>query len=415
MNHNNKKAVIQNILGYNSEEIASDLIKCVAHKGNPQFSNTGVKSTKNRHNHAEKLKVNHHPDTLLDWLAFSFPISSLTDKALKNNPLKIKFPSAEFPKETVISPVTGEELPPLPGVGVQRINKYGKPEVFFSNFARLGKLMKVAFGLTMGVPRGKGVNHYRESHYLFTPDGSNVGFVAHGGNNDTVFVNITGEGMRFVNSYRTPPQLYFWIDEYFQASSLSRVDIAFDDFDGNFTAQHCEDAYWDEAFKTSGKHPKLDPRDPKDRHGNSLGRTTYVGSRQSSTFWRTYDKAAEQGVEGVWWRNEAELKKCPVEILMDIDGIFAGLNKFAASMIAAEPLPYDKSKKRAERTMQGVLRWVRQVAAPTMLELARCISGISEAEDLDDGTILSAFKFLTDGIKPKSLGLPAEYYEPVPF
>ncbi|EDV0418624.1 hypothetical protein S531_004943, partial [Salmonella enterica subsp. enterica] len=69
--------------------------------------------------------------------------------------------------------------------------------------------------------------------------------------------------------------------------------------------------------------------------GQLLGETIYVGSRRSRIFWRNYDKALEQNIDGVsWYRSEAELKKVTVDVLSDVDAYFAGICDFSASLLS---------------------------------------------------------------------------------
>jgi phage replication initiation protein len=422
-NNNDQKWLLQEVLGYKPAELAKNFLKddYLYKKASeralldgrlgrkPPKSNTGV-----------KFQINHAPETIIDYLSFSFPLSSLSSKHLDKNALGIKFPSQDFTrdifkdKELKFSPVTGELLEDLPEV----FTTERSGQTLFSDVTRLSKLMMVTFGLRMGEAKGYGKNHYKQCHDLFAGDGSYVGFVCYGGNNDTGFVNITGTGMSFVRELRTPPEIYYFLNELFCVSSISRIDIAFDDFHGMFTAKHCEDAYYDKGFSTGGKYPVIGYNNTRNIDGQMLGNTVYVGSRQSTVFWRTYDKSAEQGLEPdfQWWRNEAELKKVPLEILLDTDGFFSGLNAYAASMVAcANTQSFDRSKKRSERTVDGVLSWVRKVAAPTFLELARCFSGVSCITEMDDESILRSFRLITNGIEPKSQGLPPQCYEAVPF
>ena len=81
----------------------------------------------------------------------------------------------------------------------------------------------------------------------------------------------------------------------------SRVDVAFDLHDDCATPQAVFEAYVEHI--------------PTEKRGcysfwNGAGRgdTFYLGSRQSDTMMRIYDKAAEQGKEGVWVRWEVEIK-----------------------------------------------------------------------------------------------------------
>ena len=395
--NNENKWLLQAAFGYKPAEFAKNFLKdgFLLDRANkraaldkrtgskPPASNTGV-----------KLQVNHSPETIIDYLSFSFPLSSLSSKHLDRNGLGIQFPPQDFTRDIFkndndpkFSAVTGEVLEDLP----ESFTTDRSGQTLFSDVTRLHKLIAITFGFTMGPAKGYGKNHYKQCHDLFARDGSCVGFVCYGGNNDTGFVNISGAGMAFVREKRTPVELYYFLDQFFCVSFLSRLDVAFDDFDGMFTSRDCEQAYYDKAFKTGGKYPVIGYNNTKNIDGQTLGDTVYVGSRQSHIFWRTYDKSAEQGIDDVeWWRNEAELKKVPLEILLNTDSFFNGLNEFAASMLqTSESSKFDRSVKRAQRTVDGVLSWVRKVAAPTFLEFARCTAGVSCISEMDDQSIVA--------------------------
>lgn len=404
MNNNSYQCPLQADIGYNALELMKSMgvnvedlrLGSDRNLQKPPESNTGV-----------KLQLDHNPETIIDGLAFSFPLSSLSDKYLKTNPMGIKFPSSDMPfNPKKFSEIYGQDKPETDTFTINQ----GK-EVLFSDISRFSKLVRVSFGLTMGEAKGYGKNHYKQSHDLFGADGSYCGFVCYGGNNDTGYIYITGKGMSFVRELRTPPQLYFWIDEYFRVTKLSRIDIAYDDFEGVFTTNDCLLAYDDGFFNGAGRKPKC--QELIDRSG--YGHTVYVGSRQSMVFWRSYDKQAEQGLshdDGIWFRHEAELKGVCTEILLDIDGCFASCNKFAMDMVTAVPVAFSRAQKRAVRTMDSVTKWLKTVVAPTWLEFAKCMSG---TDNLDDSAILNSFKILTKGKKSKSLGLPPSFYDPLPF
>lgn len=92
---------------------------------------------------------------------------------------------------------------------------------------------------------------------------------------------------------------------------FGRIDVAFDDYASAVTLETVEAAIKaGQSIKRSKKWRKVEEYDEEN---NTTGYSIYFGSRQSDTFARTYDKAAEQRASGVtvdgkWHRWELEIK-----------------------------------------------------------------------------------------------------------
>ena len=193
--------------------------------------------------------------------------------------------------------------------------------------------------------------------------------------------SMSGEGCAWVTDWGRVMDV---CTDQLQAFELKRVDVALDRFDGS----HWEDV--DAAWKagefcppTGGKKPKakpIDSRRPED------GRTYYVGNRESSKFYRGYEKGMqllgpmmvaaqqrdpegydwtdhffrtdvriEQGDDGTakvfqfelrdWWRDEVEFKPVdnplPLDLVEQRDQYFAGAYPYLAKVLPtadAQPL-----------------------------------------------------------------------------
>ncbi|MBX3370648.1 MAG: replication initiation factor domain-containing protein [Nitrospira sp.] len=96
-----------------------------------------------------------------------------------------------------------------------------------------------------------------------------------------------------------------------QNGHFGRIDVAFDDKASPVTLETVETAIRaGQSVKRSKKWRKVQEYDEEN---NPTGYCIYFGSRQSDTFARTYDKAAEQrangvDVQGKWHRWELEIK-----------------------------------------------------------------------------------------------------------
>lgn len=210
------------------------------------------------------------------------------------------------------------------------------------------------FGLSVGPVRSRGMQGYSHSCRLFSPDGKHeCGWLMFGGiaQKNTVHVQLSGVGCRHLFMHTTPYLLWNTL-RGLGVTRLSRIDLCYDDFTGNFNTDYAITAYRDRAF-LSGKGGRVQVLDVKRPVVGYVlqGDTIYVGKRKSQIYWRIYDKALEQQLDGVtWYRSEVELKRVTVDILSDVDGFFAGLCDYSASLISkhiehVKQLPRDEKQK----------------------------------------------------------------------
>lgn len=226
-------------------------------------------------------------------------------------------------------------------------------------------------GLSMSAPTGKSFQFYDDSFNLVSPCGeSHCGKIGIGGQNNTVHISINGVGCKHVLARRSMFSLYHWLNNVLHCTTLSRCDLAFDDFHGLFTCKYALIAAYEGAFKPSerGRNPKV----KEDFEYNILAdgskefckEQVSVGSRQSQIYWRVYNKALEQNLSDTslsWYRSEVELKKWTVDVLKDIEGAFAAINDYAASIVSSEPFDTKpKPEKRAALDVLSSTYWLRR-------------------------------------------------------
>ena len=112
---------------------------------------------------------------------------------------------------------------------------------------------------------------------------------------------------------------------------------------------------------------------------NRGGYTMYIGSRESEKFARLYNKAAEQGVDGDWWRFEVELKGDAAKmaarlILADVEASGAIFDGIAFGMLSLEDPTYNAFRgekvpiglPKVERTPDTEL-WIEKQVIPAVL------------------------------------------------
>lgn len=242
---------------------------------------------------------------IVDWLSFTVPLAEfkhLERANIRDSSTRYKWKS--FPKQNwknVKDPESKQQV----------IDDY-RAEYSQVCFIRFSQWMTKILGVRVASQRDKGLHGYTNSHQLLAIDNTTeLGLVGIGGNNDTVFVQLTGEGCKHVFEKIRPYALHFWLTKVLSVHKLARADLAYDDFDGNYSTDYAERAYFDDAFKNpfGGRNPVIDIRRPQ--VGSELqGDTVYIGTRKSNIFWRIYNKAMERGLSGeIWYRNEVELKK----------------------------------------------------------------------------------------------------------
>lgn len=218
------------------------------------------------------------------------------------------------------------------------------------------------FGLHLGVFRGYGRFLYQDSAplYAYNDDKrTELGFLYVGGNEGTVFIQINAHGCKHVFSGTSPEHLYKWFT-HLGISTINRLDLCVDDFDGVFTVHHAYQDFKNDAFYRG-----------RGRRSSSYTYTIgdvemlTIGSRQSSMFWRIYNKAMEQGIDNVWNRSEVELKQVPVEVLLDISGYFTGFCDYASQLNPSKPRqinPFNPSLsdlRKAIHSFESDVKWLR--------------------------------------------------------
>ena len=254
---------------------------------------------------------------------------------------------------------------------------------------RMQQFCEKILGLKMSAPRDKGLHGYQNSFRLTDLSGRvELGFIGIGGNSGTVYFQISGTGCKHVFEKISHFSLHFWIAKVLQVTKLARIDLAYDDFDGNFDCVYAEKAYFDGAFQgfMGGPMPSMIPS-PEYKGDKIIGYIVRVGKRSANTFWRIYDKAAEQGLkEQVWFRSEVELKRCNVNALENPALAFAGINAFSASINIEHGCFIRTSVKRVCLDMAGRIKWLKQQCGRTLSDLLETL----------DGDIGAAFGLLID-------------------
>lgn len=172
------------------------------------------------------------------------------------------------------------------------------------------------FGFGVTAKRDRGMNFYRESWVL----GDNMGFVCFGGQRSTMLITVTGHGCLHALA-GWEKRLHSFLTTVAIRPSISRIDLAHDDFDGSYLSVDWAETQWESGgftFAKGGRPPEVQNLGNW-KKPNGKGRTLTVGVRSSSKFVRFYEKGRKEGdKESGWCRCEIEFKNANTVISPDV-------------------------------------------------------------------------------------------------
>ena len=182
------------------------------------------------------------------------------------------------------------------------------------------------FGFGVSHQRPKGMHFYKQSWVLGQEDVC-YGNLHYGGQRNSICVQITGAGAMAAHQ-GWEKRLHDFLTEQAVNPRLTRVDLAFDDFVGDYTVDAADRDYEAGLFNCGGRHPYVEHRGDWKRPDGS-GRTFYLGKRTNGKFCRIYEKGKEQGCKtSDWVRVEVEFKNVdrvlPFDILLRAGSYLAG-------------------------------------------------------------------------------------------
>lgn len=179
----------------------------------------------------------------------------------------------------------------------------------------LNHLVSTVFGthrdLTVTALREKYWQGYSLSSVVVDRDGQLVGRVGVGGNGETICVSLSGSGTKWVKNWHTAH-----VHLVALTARITRVDVAYDDYDGRLLDVHALRARGlDGAFAQGGRPPEQ--RFVSDE-GSGKGCSLYVGGKGHKELC-VYEKGKQQGLpESAWTRAEARLYAKHVDIPLDV-------------------------------------------------------------------------------------------------
>ncbi|AVN21961.1 replication initiation factor domain-containing protein [Acinetobacter pittii] len=260
----------------------------------------------------------------IDWVSFSIPLSHFHEKYSSLNPLVEDEALTEL-----LESVIDQELFEL-------------------------------FGFGLGQKRDKGM-HFNKYAYTLQDD---LGMVLYGNTQKSIIVQINGSGCALARKGWNE-QLYKYLKQI-KGSKLSRVDICFDDFEGEYITLDEADQ-WDtqEMFWVSGRVP--DSRHAGNwKRPNGKGRTLYIGVRESGKSCRIYEKGKEKGdVLSEWVRIEVEFKASDryleLEMLLSPSQYFIGAYPVFNEVLLPRLGQYIMPEKTEIIKKQSQIEWKKAI------------------------------------------------------
>lgn len=219
------------------------------------------------------------------------------------------------------------------------------------------------------VRENRGFKHFYTRHYrLCTVEGAECGFIALGGERQrgTFAVQITGAGCAHVTAWDGLRSAL----ENAAAIRLTRVDVAYDSFDGAHDLALARKLYAEGAFTTNGRPPALKEMGWNDESGWTL----YVGKNAGNQQLCIYEKGKEQGDKSSPWvrweaRFGSKYRAIAMEVLTAPAAFLLG-HVPAMHWIAACAQRMATHAKRAASNMVKAAYWARH-AYGALLNIVR--------------------------------------------
>lgn len=177
-------------------------------------------------------------------------------------------------------------------------------------------------------------------------------------------LDISGTGCARVYHWQ---QLMQYIANNFFDLKLTRVDLAVDFLNGEYTVDDAKEWYQQGDFHAGGRIPKhsLIGAWLTDEPEAGDGRTLLIGKRGNGKMLRAYEKGRQLGdPQSRWTRFEVEFRNkdrdLPLDILTDCDKYFAGAYKALEGIIDAASERIKTHQKEEQISLDHLVHWARQ-------------------------------------------------------
>lgn len=271
------------------------------------------------------LRRGREDGAFIDYLTFSFDKATLHER-MKEHLLLVKKPDDE-----VYIHFLSEWLTEILGFGISE-KRQGKGKFFYKAFYQLGSIEV------------------------------NYGTVHIGGQRNTILVDLSGVGCQAA--------LLGWEERLYKFAllaerfSISRIDVATDFFNGEYSPFQALSDYKKGSFDVKGMRPKYKLEGTDWFNDDNSGKTLYIGRRGSSKFCRVYEKGKQLGDEtSLWTRFEIEFRKndclIPLDILISSGQFLAGAYQLGEKLFVSKAERISASHKKSETTLNEKIHYGR--------------------------------------------------------
>ena len=264
----------------------------------------------------------------------------------------------------------------------------------------LNHLLSTVFGtqhdLTVTALREKRWQFYSLSSLIVDRDGQLVGRVGVGGNGQTICISLSGAGTKWVKNWFTAYKHLALLD-----AKISRVDLAYDDYDGELLNVHDMRARaLNGDFAQGGRPPES--RFLSDE-GSGKGSTLYVGGKGHKELC-IYEKGKQQGlIESLWVRAEARLYAkhvgIPLEVLLEPFDYLRGSYDVLAELLVGVCTRLKTTARYVQANGVAMVRWAHRQMGKT-LNVIREAFGDSWSDFVEANIMREGRPSRFDGICP---------------
>lgn len=214
------------------------------------------------------------------------------------------------------------------------------------------------FGFGVTAKRNGGLHFFKQAYDL----GDKWGVVCIGGQRSRIMISLSGEGCAAARP-GWEARLVEWLRTEVEEPKLTRVDLAYDDFEGDdYSVDRGLADFHDGQFT----NPRA-PRAPEVQclgnwiNPSGKGRTLTIGMRTSDQFLRVYERGKKEGcVESEWVRIEGEYKAkqsvLPYDMLLQPGAYLAAMYP-ALGWISEEQHRIKAVEKAAQINVEAAQEW----------------------------------------------------------
>lgn len=269
-------------------------------------------------------------------------------------------------------------------------------------FELIDRLSQIMRRPVTGLDEGKGLRGYKHSVTLVAHVGSKkqpMGFIAWGGEaqKGSCLVTISGSGCALFNDWSEVRDLIEFLE-----AKITRLDLAVDFLNGEYTVEDAVDFYKAGRFSTSGRPPATSQAGD---WLNSRERTLYIGKAKNGKVCRAYEKGQQLGdPNSKWTRYEVQFgsrdRVIPLDALTDRDRYFAGAYPVLADLInqAGDVIPTQRTE--GEVTLSHLLIHLRRT-------YGKAIHCASEIDGFDVSSLVEEVRVIGVPRRVKSSSLEA--------